>query len=98
MRRDEAVATLRAEEGRLRSAGAAALYLFGSTARDQADAVSDIDILLELPQQTTFSLLDLSDFQDLLVRLLQQSVDIVVSDGLRASFRARIAADLVRIF
>lgn len=98
MKREEALDTLKAEEQRLRSAGAAALYLFGSVARDEAEPDSDVDILLELPDDTRFSLLDLSAFQDLLVALLQQSVDVVVGDGLRASFRSRIAPDLIKIF
>jgi len=98
MRRDEAIATLKAEEVRLRSAGAAAIYLFGSTARDDGFASSDVDVLLELPPSSSFSLLDLSAMQDLLVGLLQQSVDVVVSDGLRGSFRNRVAQDLVRVF
>jgi hypothetical protein len=46
MRRDEALAKLRAHEPELRGAGVVALSVFGSVARDEAGDASDVDVLL----------------------------------------------------
>jgi len=45
MRRAEVIAKLKAAEPAIRARGAAALYLFGSHARDQAGA--DIDVFID---------------------------------------------------
>jgi hypothetical protein len=41
------VARLRAQEAPLRAAGVAALYLFGSAARGEAGATSDVDLFMD---------------------------------------------------
>ncbi len=48
MRRDEALATLRAHEAELRKEGVVALSVFGSVARDAAGDSSDVDVLVRL--------------------------------------------------
>jgi hypothetical protein len=48
MRRDEALAALRAHEAELRDAGVVALPVFGSVARDSAGDTSDVDVLVRL--------------------------------------------------
>jgi predicted nucleotidyltransferase len=44
MKRDAAIATLKAHEAELKKLGVEHLYLFGSTARDDAGEASDIDL------------------------------------------------------
>lgn len=48
MTREEAIAKVKPHEAELRAAGMAALYLFGSTARNEANARSDVDLSCEL--------------------------------------------------
>jgi predicted nucleotidyltransferase len=45
MRRDEVIAKLKEAEPALKAFGVAALYLFGSHARDEAGPNSDVDVL-----------------------------------------------------
>ena len=53
MKRDQALATLRIEKDRLsRDYGVKSLALFGSVARDEATAVSDVDLLVEFDRPT----------------------------------------------
>jgi predicted nucleotidyltransferase len=54
MRRDDVIAHLKQTEPALRALGVARLYLFGSHARDEAGAKSDVDVLL-IQHRTTIS-------------------------------------------
>jgi uncharacterized protein len=47
MNRDSVLTTLKQLEPKLRAHGVAALYLYGSYARDEAKPDSDIDVLVE---------------------------------------------------
>ncbi len=68
--------------------GASDVRVFGSVARREADAESDVDFLVTL--QPERSLLDLGallmDLQD----LLRREVDVVTEAGLRARIRQRV--------
>jgi predicted nucleotidyltransferase len=48
MDRDEAIARLRAHEAELRAAGVDRLAIFGSVARGDATAASDVDVVIRL--------------------------------------------------
>jgi uncharacterized protein len=54
LRRDDALAILRAQRDALRGFGVRSLSLFGSTARDEAGAGSDVDLLVEFDGAPTF--------------------------------------------
>ena len=47
MQRDRVISILRKHKNELRSKGVASLALFGSTARDEAQEDSDVDLLVE---------------------------------------------------
>ena len=98
MTRDEALRRLREHAPELRSSGLAALYLFGSTARDEAREDSDVDILCDLSDTENFGLLEFIDLQERLSSYLQRPVDLVERRGLRPRIRARVEPDLVRVF
>ena len=68
--------------------GARNVRVFGSVARGQSDAMSDIDFLVELePGRTLF---DLSGFLADLEVLLEKHVDVVTDKGLRPRVRERV--------
>jgi uncharacterized protein len=75
--------------------GARNLRVFGSVARGEADANSDIDILVDLePGRSLFDLGGLLyDLQD----LLQTKVDIVTEQGLRPRIRERVLREAVTL-
>jgi hypothetical protein len=47
MKREAAIANLRAHEAELKRLGVIRLFLFGSTARDQAREESDVDLFFD---------------------------------------------------
>lgn len=58
MKRDEALRRLRAHETEFRAAGVAALFLFGSTARDEAGPESDVDLFMDVDKMRPMTFFD----------------------------------------
>ncbi len=98
MRKAEALSRLKPFERSLRARGIAALYLFGSTARDEAGLASDLDLLYEYDPETKFSLFDQASAMLELSDDLGTKVDLVSRFGLRPRLRERIEGEMVRIF
>lgn len=98
MEREVALARLRPLEQRLRQQGVSALYLFGSTARGEADDKSDLDLLFEYVPDRGFSLFDQAGLQIELSEHLNMKVDFIPRTGLRDRIKRRIEADMVRVF
>ncbi|HLJ35063.1 MAG TPA: nucleotidyltransferase family protein [Ktedonobacteraceae bacterium] len=73
--------------------GASNVRVFGSVARGEADAKSDIDLLVDLePGRSLFDLGGLlMDLQD----LLGYKVDVVTERGLRERIRARVLQEAI---
>ena len=76
-----------------RQFGARSVRLFGSLARGEADAASDVDLLVEL--EPGRSLLDLGGMQFELEALLGRHVDVVTERGLRPRIRERVLREAV---
>lgn len=92
------MARLRPLEQRLRQQGVSALYLFGSTARDQADEASDIDLLFEYDSASKFDLFDQAGVYLDIKDALGREVDLVSRRTLRPSLRNRVESELVQVF
>ena len=73
--------------------GARNLRIFGSVARGEGVAESDIDFLVDL--EPGRSLMDLGGLQADLEQLLGGKVDVVSSRGLRERVRERVLRDAV---
>jgi predicted nucleotidyltransferase len=76
-----------------RTYGASNVRVFGSVARGQADADSDVDFVVELDKGR--SLLDLGGLLMDLQALLGRPVDIVTDRGLRPRIRDRVLQEAV---
>lgn len=88
MRRDEALRLLQAHKEEIVSRfGVKRLALFGSTARDEARADSDVDVLVDMENPTLRSFMGLKFF---LEDALHTPVDLVMSDTVRAPLRPYI--------
>ena len=98
MERAEAITRLKGFEQRFRSLGAVSLYLFGSTARDEATDASDLDLFLEIEPGHRFSALDLVAAKLMVEGDLHLPVDVATRDGLHPLLRDEIEAEAVRIF
>ncbi len=73
--------------------GARNVRVFGSVARGEADATSDIDLLVEL--EPGRSLFDLGGLQYELERVLGCRVDVVTERGLKERVRLRVLKEAV---
>lgn len=71
--------------------GASNLRVFGSVARGDDDADSDIDFLVDLEQGR--SLFDLGGLQVELERLLECRVDVITENGLRPRIKDRVLSE-----
>ena len=75
--------------------GARQVWVFGSVARGETDAASDIDFLVEL--EPGRSLLDLGGMQFDLEALLGCQVDVVTVRGLKARIREQVLREAVPV-
>jgi predicted nucleotidyltransferase len=97
MHRDEVIARIRNHANAIRAEGATALYLFGSAARDDMGAKSDIDVFVDYNPDSRFSLLNMSGIRLIVMEELGREVDITTRDSLHPRLRNRILAEAVRI-
>lgn len=96
--RERVVRLLQARAPELRAQGVRGLALFGSVARGEARPDSDVDLLVELEQDTELGF-RVVGLQDDLRRVLGREVGLTFAGAqLRPEFRERIARDLVRVF
>ena len=65
------------------------LSLFGSVIRDDFQINSDVDVLVEFPEDIPYSLFDLVTMQEELQALFRREVDLVEKGALRNPFRRR---------
>jgi len=98
MQRDKVITALREYKPELRAAGIVRLSLFGSTARDEARAESDIDLLAAFDATHEFSLLDIIRLENRLADLLGQPVDLIEEGTLRPRARQSVSREVVRAF
>ena len=78
---------------RARSHGAVNVRVFGSTARGDRDAESDVDFLVDMEEGRT--LLDLSGFLLDLEEILGCEVDVATEKGLKTRIRDRVLKEAV---
>ena len=95
MRRDEVLGILRVHREDLRRLGAKSLSLFGSAARDEAHADSDIDLLVELAQPATFD--TFMDLKFYLEDLLGRRVDLVTTKALKPRIRPYVEREAILV-
>jgi len=73
--------------------GARNIRVFGSAARGEAEAKSDVDFLVEM--EPGRSLLDLGGLQYELEELLGRRVDLVTERGLKVRIRQRVLQEAI---
>ena len=79
MRRDDIISRIRKHSDAIRAEGAIALYLFGSIARDQAQADIDIDVFVDYDPKRKFSLLNMSGIRLIIMDDIGREVDITTA-------------------
>jgi predicted nucleotidyltransferase len=96
MKKTTALAILKKHSARLKNEfHVQSLYLFGSTARDEAGAKSDVDILVEFSSNEIgfFEFIQLKDYLEL---VLKTKVDLVTRDSVKKWMLAELEKDAVR--
>lgn len=82
----------------LKGMGATALYLFGSTVRDEAQRSSDLDLFIDYDPTKRFSLLDLVGIKQFLEEELSVEVDVTTRSSLHPMLRTDIEQSAIRVF
>jgi predicted nucleotidyltransferase len=98
MTRQDAIASLKQQAGALMALGATGLYLFGSTARDEAGSESDLDLFIDYDRSSRFSLVELVGIKQFLEHRLGVHVDVTTRDSLDPLLKDRIEASAERVF
>ena len=100
MRRDDVIAKLKQTEPVLRGLGVAALYLFGSRARDEAGPDSDVDVFIDVAPDAAFGLSPYMGAFRALEDAFEHKAAIGYStrDGLSPYIRADVERDALRVF
>ena len=98
MKRIEALSKLKDHAETIKAMGATALYLFGSTVRNEAKESSDLDLFIDYDPSTKFNALDLVGIKQLLEDELKIPVDVMTRDGLHPMLRHDIEQTAVRVF
>ncbi len=91
-------ATLQAHEAELRQAGIRHLSLFGSVARGDANAGSDVDLAVELDPEARIGLFALGALDRRLAELVGRKVELLPEPVEKLRLRANLERDRRRAF
>ena len=98
MTRDEIVSALLKVKPSIEREGATSLYMYGSRARGDARADSDLDLFVEYDTSKTFSLLDLVGIKLIVDAALGLEAHVTTRDSLHPKLKAKIEQQAVRVF
>ena len=73
-------------------------WIFGSFARGENDYKSDIDIMIQVMDDSKFSLFDLAEIQYQLEKNIPCKIDVVMKGGIKPQIMDRIKPDLKLIY
>lgn len=96
--RDDILRRLRRRKSEIVAAGVEKLFLFGSVARGEARASSDVDLYFEPSPSASIGLVELGKLKAQIEEILGRRVDLVPGDSFRPQVRARVMRDAVRVF
>jgi len=95
LERDEVVARVRSHRSELNALGVKSLNLFGSVARGEALAGSDLDVLVEFQSSPSFD--QFMDLKFFLEDLLGRQVDLVTPSALKPRMRPVVERESFRV-
>jgi hypothetical protein len=96
MTREDVLKCLGANKHKLKDFAVARLAIFGSVARDQAGAGSDVDILVEYEPDARVGLFAFVRLQRFLSELLGARVDLTTPAALRPEMKDQILREAIR--
>jgi uncharacterized protein len=96
MRQQEAIARILQYRDELEDLGVHSLTLFGSVARDEATAESDVDLLVDFNRPV--GLFRFSEIRLLLEDALERPVDLGTKTSLRNHLKETVSKDSIHVF
>jgi len=94
----EALRRLNRNREKLRTHRVRHIAVFGSTARNQATANSDVDLLVEFEPGAPVGLFAYVRLLDFLTNVMDTRIDLATPGALRPAMRDEIVAEAVRAF
>ena len=98
MKLEQALITLRNAEPTLRAKGIVHAGIFGSTARGEHHAGSDIDVIVDFDPSAPITVYDYVAVKNDIAKLFKQPVDVIDRRGLKPDLRQPVARDAVYAF
>jgi uncharacterized protein len=98
MDKDRIISTLLENRAELERQGVLHAALFGSMARGDATAQSDIDIMIDLDPSLRLSVFDYVGLKDYIGSLFPISVDVVNRDLLKTPIKPAVLAEAIHAF
>ncbi|HEY5105249.1 MAG TPA: nucleotidyltransferase family protein [Caulobacteraceae bacterium] len=98
MKRDDALTILQNNRDELRRRGVARAALFGSTVRDQAEAGSDVDVLVEIDPKANIGVYEYVAITRYLGELFAGRVDVANRATLQPAVRPSAEREAVYAF
>ena len=98
MERDRILRILREHEAELKAAGLLHLRLFGSIARGDNTATSDVDLLFEYDDSSTHNLLRAYGAQEDVTEILGINAHLSSANHMRAEIRTRVLTETISVY
>jgi uncharacterized protein len=98
MDKNRIISTLLENRAELERQGVLHAALFGSMARGDATAESDIDIMIDMDPNKRFTVYDYAGLKNYIGSLFPISADVVNREGLRAPIKPAVLAEAIHAF
>jgi predicted nucleotidyltransferase len=98
MNRDEVIAVLKAHQPELMAIGILHAGLFGSVARGEQTAESDIDIMIDIDPTVRLSIFDYAGIKLQVADLFFGDVDVINRRAIRPEIKHTVYEDLIDAF
>jgi predicted nucleotidyltransferase len=97
MRRADVIETLRAHAKAIRAFGVTEMYLYGSAARDEAGARSDLDLFIDVDYER-FGFVPFMDLREFMRRVFGRKVDLTTRTALHPDLKDNIVRSAIKVF
>jgi predicted nucleotidyltransferase len=98
MTREEIISAIRERSGALKAEGVSKLAMFGSRARGDNRADSDLDVLIEVEPDASFSILNLIGVEHIIHDATGLQTQATMRRSMRPRFAQRISDDILEVF